>query len=583
MKTRWTDEWQELKEYLGQDFRPELCHQSTDLVAREFCRSPNEAEFYRTSAGYLYDLTGFSMRETKEPYRSLVRLLAPPGARLLDYGCGIGSDGLKFLNEGYEVSFADFQNPSTAYLQWRLRQRNSGAAVYDVEQFPSEMHFDLAYSFDVLEHVADPYRFLERLEGVADYVAVNFIVEEHNADFPMHYTHDWEKLEGWIAARNSVLCRSHLYPNSKLVVYKVGAAPVHRPLLSVVMPTHNRRDLLEKVLSALAQQTLAAPFQVIVADDGSTDATPEFLADSRAPFDLRFVSLPPGGPARARNAAIALAEGPLVVFLDDDVTPEPTFLEQHLLFHLRQPAENVAALGHVDWHHDLTVTPFMEYITGAGSQLFDWNHIRQLPELDYAHFYTCNLSLKRDFLRREQFDERFPYPVYEDTELAYRLKTRHGLRLLYHPTARAEHLDTKTYANFTQRQCRAGAASVHFAAKHPELRAALGIEGALQTESANRDELQTQVEAAIAEVEKVDLKKLTTLRLGDHVLSNYFALVLGTLYQQGLALHYQKGILDALRSQRLEIPRALPKPHRSQTEPVRPGAHAKARLAKSRR
>ena len=583
MPTRWTDEWQELKSFLGKDFRPELCHQTTELVAREFCQFPNEDEFYRTSAAYLYDLTGFSMRQTKEPYRSLVRLVVPPGARLLDYGCGIGSDGLKFLDEGFQVSFADFQNPSTAYLQWRLRQRNSGATLYDVEHFPEDARFDLAYSFDVLEHVADPFSFLELLEGVADYVAVNFIVEEHNANFPMHYAHDWQKLERWIAERNTVLCRSLLYPNSQLVVYRVGKAPVPRPLLSVVMPTHNRRDLLESVLQALAQQTLAAPFQVIVADDGSTDGTHEFLANHRTPYDLRFVSLPPGGPARARNAAVALAKGPLVVFLDDDVTPEPSFLEQHLIFHLRQPAENVAALGHVDWHHDLTVSPFMEYIAGAGSQLFDWNHIRQLPELDYAHFYTCNLSFKRNFLCREQFDETFPSPVYEDTELGYRFKTRHGLRILYHPMARAEHMDTKTYAGFSQRQYRAGAAAVYFAAKHPELRVALGIDGALQTESTNRDELLAQVEAAIAEVEKVDLRKLTTLRLGDHVLSNYFALVLGTLYQQGLALNYQKGVLNALHSSRPEIKRSVPQSHRTDSELMRPAARSQARLAKSRR
>ncbi|HLH72401.1 MAG TPA: glycosyltransferase [Chloroflexota bacterium] len=581
--TRWADEWQELKEYLGGEFRPELCHQTTDLVAREFTRSPSEGEFYHTSLAYLYDLTAFSMSGTKEPYRSLIRFLVPPGARLLDYGCGIGSDGLKFLAEGYPVSFADFQNPSTAYLQWRLQQRGTTAEVYDVEHFPDDAHFDLAYSFDVLEHVADPFSFLEHLEAIADHVAVNFIVEEHNTNFPMHYSHDWEKLERWITERNTLLFHSHLYPNSKLLVYKVGSVSPRRPLLSVVIPTHNRQDLLEKVLLALTRQTLAAPFQVIVADDGSTDRTSTFLADYQALFDLRVISLPQGGPARARNAALSLAEAPLVVFLDDDITPDPTFLEQHLTFHLRQPAENVAALGHVDWHHDLEISPFMEYITGAGSQLFDWNRIRQLPELDYAHFYTCNLSLKRDFLRRERFDESFPYPVYEDIELGYRLKTRHGLRLLYHPSARAEHLDIKSYAGFKGRQYRAGTAAVYFATKHPELRIVLGIEQALQARSTSQDDLLPQVDAAIAEVEKVNLSKLMGLRLGEHLLANYFALVLGTLYQEGLFRSYQKGILDALRSQPPAPPRFHAQPHPNNRKPFRANARPQTHRVKSRR
>ena len=79
-----------------------------------------------------------------------------PGARVLDYGCGIGSDGLALLEAGYEVEFADFDNPSTAYLRWRLARRELSAPIYDLDvEVPGG--FDAAYAFDVIEHVDDPF------------------------------------------------------------------------------------------------------------------------------------------------------------------------------------------------------------------------------------------------------------------------------------------------------------------------------------------------------------------------------------------------------------------------------------------
>ena len=57
----------------------------------------------------------------------------PPGARILDYGCGIGSDGLLLLEAGYRVEFADFDNPSTAFLRWRLARRGFDAPVHDLD------------------------------------------------------------------------------------------------------------------------------------------------------------------------------------------------------------------------------------------------------------------------------------------------------------------------------------------------------------------------------------------------------------------------------------------------------------------
>jgi len=114
------------------------------------------------------------MTGTKDPYRAWIPA-PPPPLRLLDLGCGIGSDGLLLLEAGHEVTFADFDNPSTRYLRWRLEHRGREARIYDLDREQPPDGFDLAYSFDVIEHVPDPFAFVERLEACAQRVLVNFL------------------------------------------------------------------------------------------------------------------------------------------------------------------------------------------------------------------------------------------------------------------------------------------------------------------------------------------------------------------------------------------------------------------------
>ena len=157
------------------------------------------------------------MSGTKLPYHGDLERIVPSGSRLLDYGCGIGSDGLRLLDRGYRVEFADFDNPSARYLRWRLDRRGIAAAVHDVERdVPSG--FDAVYCFDVIEHVDDPFAFLAKLEQHAAVVIVNFLAPSPN-DTHLHRPLDIHGLLDYVEQRGLVHHRVY-HGRSHLVAYR---------------------------------------------------------------------------------------------------------------------------------------------------------------------------------------------------------------------------------------------------------------------------------------------------------------------------------------------------------------------------
>ena len=207
----------ELRAYLGDGYSRERLENHRDLLEDEVTRVGDEHELYRTSQAYLYDLTVFAMSPTKLPYLDALTRIVPPGARILDYGCGIGSDGLMLLEAGYRVEFADFDNPSTKYLRWRLEHRGVDAPVHDLDkQVPGG--FDAAYSFDVIEHVPDAYDFLRQMEERAELVEVN-LLEFDPHEQGLHYELPIRELLSYAAQRELEAYEIH-YGTSHLILYR---------------------------------------------------------------------------------------------------------------------------------------------------------------------------------------------------------------------------------------------------------------------------------------------------------------------------------------------------------------------------
>jgi hypothetical protein len=207
----------DLKAYLGREFDLQVLWNHEKAVDEEERRAPDEGTFYRTSEMYLYDLTAFAMTGTKRAYLAALRRCVPAPARILDYGCGIGSDGLRLLAAGHRVSFADFDNPSTRYLRWRLERRGIDAPVYDLDRHVPGV-FDAAFAFDVIEHVDDPLKFLERLENLASVVAVNLLEPLPN-DIHLHRELPIRKILDRAEDRGLLHYRRY-HGRSHLVIYR---------------------------------------------------------------------------------------------------------------------------------------------------------------------------------------------------------------------------------------------------------------------------------------------------------------------------------------------------------------------------
>lgn len=104
-----------------------------------------------------------------------------------------------------------------------------------------------------------------------------------------------------------------------------------RPLVSVIIPTYNSADLIERAVSSVLSQTFQ-DFEIIIVDDGSTDNTAQIISRlrKRDPRILYTYSSHSGGAARPKNIGIRMAKAPFIATLDADDEWYPKKLEKQI-------------------------------------------------------------------------------------------------------------------------------------------------------------------------------------------------------------------------------------------------------------
>jgi glycosyltransferase involved in cell wall biosynthesis len=208
-----------------------------------------------------------------------------------------------------------------------------------------------------------------------------------------------------------------------------------QPLISVVIATFNRSDLLRQSLSSFKRQTLnLRDFEIIVLDDGSTDSTREVVDSLSSVLPIKYFHQRNSGIAAAKNHGLFVATGNIVFFFDDDDLATKNLLEQHLKTHREHPEENIGVLNYTRWRPDMKVTPLMEFITGEGGLLFSYPLIRPGQLLDFTFFWGGRASCKRTLLvRKGIFNPVFRFGD-EDAELGFRLAPQ-GFKVIFNKKA----------------------------------------------------------------------------------------------------------------------------------------------------
>jgi len=184
------------------------------------------------------------------------------------------------------------------------------------------------------------------------------------------------------------------------------------PLISVILPTHNRRTLVLRAVDSVLRQD-CRDREILVVDDGSTDGTADALA---AVPDCRVIRLEHGGPAIARNRGVAAAAGRYVAFLDSDDYWHPPHLSS-LLAAVNQPRVGLAyspiRSESLDGQPLGRQRDRRKYYSG---------HIVG-PLFEHVFIHTSNVLCETDLVRQVGgFDESLP--VCEDYHLWLRLALR---------------------------------------------------------------------------------------------------------------------------------------------------------------
>jgi len=240
--------------------------------------------------------------------------------------------------------------------------------------------------------------------------------------------------------------------------------------VSVIIPTYNQKEILAKTLDYLILQDYPKErYEIIVVDDGSSDATQEMVKSKMgSKVGLRYFYQKKRGPHFARNLGIDKARGEIMIFVDSDIFTPPNFISEHVKFH--QKFGDVVVSG-----------PTVR--TDRLDNVFADANRRKIKKLlfDFSgpSFITSNLSVKRKFLIRVGgFDEEFTGFGWHDWELGLRLK-KLGLKARRNINAIVYHYKKKINLSDLPSLCKKkreqGRNAVLYYKKHPHFTVKLGI------------------------------------------------------------------------------------------------------------
>src|SRR3989344_2606492 len=139
------------------------------------------------------------------------------------------------------------------------------------------------------------------------------------------------------------------------------------PALSVIIPTHERSEILAQCLRCLEEQTIAHDIEAVVIHDGEDAKTDALFAKSSWQIPVTYEAIPKSQQGVARNRGVAKARSSTCLFIGDDIYLRPETCAVHASIH-RNIGTPVAVLGATVWDPTMKITPLMEWLMQSGLQ-----------------------------------------------------------------------------------------------------------------------------------------------------------------------------------------------------------------------
>ena len=220
---------------------------------------------------------------------------------------------------------------------------------------------------------------------------------------------------------------------------------------AVVVPAYQAAETIAACLDGLlAQQTRRVQLEIIVVDDGSTDATPRIVGNYRS-RGVRLVRQANAGAAAARNTGVRATrpEYSLILFTDADCVPAPDWAERLATGLAASPPMVAGLKGSYKTNQTSSVARFVQ--TEFEERYDRFRRDRVQP--DFCDTYSA--AYRREILLQNPFDESLPGAVVEDAELGWRLRQL-GYEFVFEPGAVVYHSHPATAGTYFRRKFRIG-------------------------------------------------------------------------------------------------------------------------------
>lgn len=193
------------------------------------------------------------------------------------------------------------------------------------------------------------------------------------------------------------------------------------PIVSVIIPTYNRAQMLRQAVESVLEQDYPCT-EILVIDDGSVDDTPMVLADYED--RIRFFRQENTGVSAARNLGIRASRGELIAFLDSDDYWLSEKLTTQVDWFLRHPEAMICQTEEIWIRNGRRVNPRQKHRKRAG-------------DIFIASLSLCLVSPSAVMLRRNLLDETGLFdpelPACEDYDLWLRVSSRYQVGLIEKP------------------------------------------------------------------------------------------------------------------------------------------------------